>query len=178
MTMPATRMPDFRSLLDPLRFVPVGQLGDPRGSCDDCGLYIWSDGGYRVPGLKGIFCSLVCLECAIAKHTGQTKRIPGAPIGSGARLLAYLRIEAPALYRTLLGQRAAGSGFCQNPNCPNGEDGQPASLAHLRADALYCNRACQKAAQRSPNRQNRASNRQCLCGSKGDKSGGMVSWVN
>ena len=68
-----------------------------------------------------------------------------------------------------------GSGrLCRNPQCTRGEDHGPGSLAHLRADALYCNAACKKAAQRGPNRRNRASNRQCLCGSKGDKNGSLL----
>ena len=60
--------------------------------------------------------------------------------------------------------------LCRNPRCTRGEDHRPGSLAHLRADALYCNAACKKAAQRSPNHENQTSNHQCLCGSKGDKS--------
>jgi hypothetical protein len=64
--------------------------------------------------------------------------------------------------------------LCRNPQCTRGEDHGPGSLAHLRADALYCNAACKKAAQRGPNRGNRASNRQCLCGSKGDKNGSLL----
>jgi hypothetical protein len=64
--------------------------------------------------------------------------------------------------------RAAGR-MCRNPRCTGGEDYGPGSLAHLRADALYCNATCKKAGQRSLNRENRASNRQCLRGSKGDK---------
>ncbi len=63
---------------------------------------------------------------------------------------------------------ASGAGrLCRNPRCTRGDDGGPGSLAHLRADARYCNASCKKAVQRSPNRQNRPSNRQCLCGSKG-----------
>ena len=58
---------------------------------------------------------------------------------------------------------ALGSGrLCRNPRCTRGEDHGPGSLAHLRADAQYCNTACKKAFQRSPNRENRVSNRQCL----------------
>ncbi len=64
--------------------------------------------------------------------------------------------------------------LCRNPRCTRGDDGGPGSLAHLRANALYCDSACKKAGQRSPNRQNRASNRQCLCGSKGDKSSSLA----
>jgi len=59
--------------------------------------------------------------------------------------------------------------LCRNPRCTRGEDGGPASLAHLRADALYCDATCKKAGQRSSNRQHRSSSRQGLCGPKGDK---------
>jgi hypothetical protein len=56
--------------------------------------------------------------------------------------------------------------LCRNPLCTHGDDRGPGPLAHLRADARYCNATCKKAVQRSPKRQNRPSNRQCLCGSK------------
>jgi hypothetical protein len=56
--------------------------------------------------------------------------------------------------------------LCRNPRCTRGDECGPGSLAHLRADALYCNATCKKAVQRSSNRQNQASNRQCLSGSR------------
>jgi len=55
--------------------------------------------------------------------------------------------------------------LCRNPRCTRGDDSGPGSLAHLRADALYCNATCKKAVQRSPKHQNRHPDRQCLCGS-------------
>jgi hypothetical protein len=64
--------------------------------------------------------------------------------------------------------------LCRNPRCTKGEDGGPGSLAHLRADARYCNATCKKAVQRSSNHRNRASNRQYLCGSKRGQSGSVV----
>jgi hypothetical protein len=64
--------------------------------------------------------------------------------------------------------------LCRNPRCARGDDGGPGSLAHLRADALYCGDTCKKAAQKSLNRENRPSNRQCLRCSKGDKSGSLL----
>ena len=51
---------------------------------------------------------------------------------------------------------------CRNPRCKRGDNQGPGSLAHLRADALYCNATCKKAGQRSLKLKNRASNRQCL----------------
>jgi hypothetical protein len=64
---------------------------------------------------------------------------------------------------------------CRNPRCARGDDGGPGSLAHLRAGALYCNDACRMAAQRSPNRRNLTSARQCLCGPKANKFGSLRS---
>ena len=64
--------------------------------------------------------------------------------------------------------------LCRNPRCTRGDDGRPGSLAHLRADALYCNATCKKAGQRSLNCQNQPSNRQYLCGSKRDKVGSLA----
>jgi hypothetical protein len=47
--------------------------------------------------------------------------------------------------------------LCRNPRCRRGDDKGPASLAHLRADAMYCNDACRMAATRSPKPQNRSA---------------------
>jgi hypothetical protein len=88
--------------LSALRFVPHGEEGFPRGTCESCGRFLWSEGGFKVPALKGLFCSLTCTECGIAERTNSRKKIPGAPIGSGARLLAYLKSEAPEIYAQLL----------------------------------------------------------------------------
>lgn len=65
--------------------------------------------------------------------------------------------------------------MCRNPRCTRGDDGGPGSLAHLRADALYCDDACRKAAERGPRRENQPSDRQCLCGSRADKPGSLRS---
>jgi hypothetical protein len=65
--------------------------------------------------------------------------------------------------------------LCRNPRCTRGDDRGPGSLAPLRADALYCNTTCKKAALRSLKHKNRTSNRQCLCGSRGDKFSSLLS---
>jgi hypothetical protein len=80
-----------------------------------------------------------------------------------ATVLASLKREAVLTVERL----------CQNPRCTKGEDGGPGSMAHLRADARYCDAICKKAVQRSSKRRNRASNRQCLCGSKRGQSGSL-----
>ena len=87
-----------RDTLGLLRVIPLGHQSEHHGSCATCGLHLWREGGYRLPGLKGLFCSLVCIECGIAEKTGQKKRSFGAPIGSGVRLLLYLKTAAPGIY--------------------------------------------------------------------------------
>src|SRR3989442_14288041 len=48
------------------RHVPAGVKGHPRGCCQGCGLFIWSEGGLRIPGIRGIFCTkLECVETAL-----------------------------------------------------------------------------------------------------------------
>lgn len=68
-----------------------------------------------------------------------------------------------------------GLRICRNPTCTRGDNGESGSLDHLRVDALYCDAACKKAAQRSPKREKRSSDRQCLCGLKGDKTASLRS---
>jgi hypothetical protein len=64
--------------------------------------------------------------------------------------------------------------LCRNPRCTRGAYGGPGSLAHLRADARYCDDTCKKAGQRSLRRENEPSNRPHLCGSKRDKTGSLA----
>ena len=116
--------------LEMLKHTPAGTEGHPRGTCESCGLHLWSDGGYRVPGLKGLFCSLTCIECGIADKTGQKKRIAGAPIGSRARLLLYLKTAAPRIFAELAqGSEAAGSKRCLECGTP---------LNGKRIDSEFC----------------------------------------
>ena len=116
--------------LECLRVIPPGKKGERRGSCASCGLHLWSEGGYRIPGIQGLFCSLLCMECAIAEKTGQTKKIPGAPIGNGARLLAYLKTEAPQVYAKL----TAAMPMSSRKSCL--ECGVP--LDHKQSGARFC----------------------------------------
>ncbi len=201
----STSSPDVKRGLELFRVRPPENAGQPRSSCGGCGRPIWSDGGYRMPGITGIYCAFDCIETRLfgqgrCRWCGAEMSNPypkdgtvecrlcstdcranyrafvlgdcSARLGSGKRLLAYLQKRQPAIYRQLV----AGAGgptarYCHNPRCPNGENGRPTSLAHLRADARYCGPTCKKAAQRSPNREKQASNRQCLCGSKGGQVG-------
>jgi hypothetical protein len=179
-----------------LRHIPAGSVGAPRGNCEGCGMSIWSEGGYRVPGLPGIHCSIKCIETVLfgheccrwcgckmdkpyssidsrlcsrdcsEKYYAQVMGDKTARLGSGKRFLLWLEENRPAVYRQLLGKGRPESGYCQNPECPNGEGGQPGSLALMRAGARYCNAVCRRAAQRVLNPQNRPSNRRYLCGNK------------
>jgi hypothetical protein len=118
--------------LEIFEVVPAGSEGHPRGTCESCGLHLWSEGGYHVPGLKGLFCSLLCIECGVAEKTGQRKQIPGAPIGSGARLLVYLKTVAPQLYAKFAEQIAPSDKKRCLECCT--------SLEGMRADAQFCDR--------------------------------------
>src|SRR6516162_7462838 len=191
-----------------LRRIPAGSVGSPRGNCDGCGMFIWSGGGYRVPGLPGIHCSVKCVEtvlfghercrwcgrkmdkphssidsrlCSPAcseKYYAQVLGDKTARLGSGKRLVVWLANNRAAVYRQLLGQGTPESGYCQNPQCPNGEGGQPGSLALMRADARYCNAVCRRAAQRVLTSQNRPSHKPFSTGNKSNASSGKAFRVN
>jgi len=51
---------DTTDSFEVLRQIPSGRVGSPRGNCEGCGMFIWSEGGYRVPGLPGIHSSIKC----------------------------------------------------------------------------------------------------------------------
>ena len=191
-----------------LRHIPVGSVGAPRGNCEGCGMFIWSQGGYCVPGLPGIHCSIECIETVLfgqercrwcgrkmdKPHSSIDSRLCSpdcsekyyahvlgdktARLGSGKRFLLWLEENRAAVYRQLLGQGTPESGYCQNPQCPNGEGGQTGSLALMRAGARYCNAVCRRAAQRVLTSQNRPSNRRYLCGNKRGTFAGKAFTVN
>jgi hypothetical protein len=101
------KMVSASDYLSPFRVVPPGAPGVPRGACESCGLYLWDDGGYKIPGLDGIYCSVLCIECAIADATGETKKIPGRVLGDGYRLQVYLRFLPEMYHRQRLESDAA-----------------------------------------------------------------------
>jgi hypothetical protein len=82
--------------------------------------------------------------------------------------------EATGVHGDRINAKPCRSRTCRNPKCTRGDDGGPGLLAHLRANALYCNDACRKAAERSPKPTNQASNHQCSCGSKADNLGALA----
>lgn len=156
------------------------------GHCQGCGLPV-SERAYRVPKLAGIFCSIACIETDLFRldrcrwcaerisrpYTGIESRLCSencrknyfahvfgdytAELGKGKRLLLWLQRKQPALYREIAGSMALPEGYCANPDCPNGQNGQPASLAHLRAGTLFCSDTCRVQANRSPNHDFRPS---------------------
>ena len=117
-------------------------------------------------------------EELIIKTTQQTESVTRAE--AIRRMQRRKKTSSLSLARPRSEQesRRAALRLCRNPRCARGDVGGPGSLAHLRADALFCGDTCKKAAQRSPNRENRGSNRQCLRGSKGDKSGSVALPLN
>jgi hypothetical protein len=191
-----------------LRHIPAGSVGSARGNCEGCGMFIWSEGGYGVPGLPGIHCSIKCIETVLfgqercrwcarkmgKPHSSIDSRLCSrdcsesyyaqvmgdktARLGSGKRFLLWLQENRAAVYRQLVGQGTPESGYCQNPQCPNGEGGQLGNLALMRADAQYCNAACRMAAQRVLTPQNRLSHKRYSTGNKCNASAGKAFRVN
>src|SRR6516164_3468748 len=136
------KLPATTDSFEMLRHIPGGSVGSPRGSCEGCGTFTWSDGGYRVPGLPGIHCSIKCVEtvlfghercrwcgckmdkphssidsrlCSPAcseKYYAQVLGDKTARLGSGERLLLWLEENRAAVYRQLLGQGLSYSGNC------------------------------------------------------------------
>jgi hypothetical protein len=152
-----------------------------RGNCEACGLPLGAK-VYRLPKLAGLFCSIACIETEIfggphcrwcgAKMEKAYVSIDSrlcsedcrqnynahvlsdgmAILGSGVRLLLWLKHTQPALYRKVTNHEETVGRSCANPRCPNGENGNPSTLDHLRAGTVYCSESCKKQSQRSPNR--------------------------
>ncbi len=128
-----------------LKEVPPGEHGKNRGTCESCSLYIWSEGGYRIPNRKGYFCTILCAECELfgngncrwcgtkldsakkwcndncRSQSNQTR------FGDGTRLLNYLARYHPVLYRQLT---AKGCEQCGDP------------LTDKREGASFCSNRC------------------------------------
>ncbi len=126
-----------------------GQYGVPRGCCESCRLFLWSDGGLKVPGLRGVYCCVLCLECELfgpgrcrwcsaplestaKKHCDAhcRKQSDRTRFGGGDRLLNLLSHQYPALYEQLIGRRGHA---CVNCNGP---------LDGKNAKARFCSTAC------------------------------------
>ena len=134
-----------------LREIPPGSHGTPRGYCESCGLYIWSDGALKIPGVRGLFCSVPCFECSLfgpgkcrwcSASLGSTakkfcdahchRQSQGVRFGDGTRLLKFLSHQHPRLYGELVGKRGHA---CLN--CDHSLEGKP-------SDTKFCSDACRK----------------------------------
>ena len=125
-----------------------------RGECEACGLPHWnSNEAYRLPRQRGWFCSIRCMESVIFGHghcgwcgddidgrtdrrycgDGCRRRSAGIPFGNGARLLHFISVHHPQLYRVL---SAASCARCGDP------------LVDKRQDAKFCSVRCRVAANR------------------------------
>ncbi len=134
-----------------LKDIPLGQPGIPRGNCESCGLYIWSEGGYSIPKRKGHYCTILCVECELfgngncrwcgytvgssKKFCNETCRTQSnqTKFGDGTRLLNYLAHYHPALYRQLT---AKGCENCGDP------------MTEKREGASFCTNRCKVAFHR------------------------------
>jgi hypothetical protein len=144
--------------------------------CEGCGLAVYS--GIRIPSLTGIFCNVECLETHLfgtescrwcgskmeKPYTSIDSRLCShdcsenyyahvrgdrtARLGNGVRFVAWLSKNRRFIFHDLLTPREAESGFCQNVACTQGDSGEPASLAHLRAGTRFCSESCKKQAGR------------------------------
>ena len=130
-----------------LKEVPPGEHGFPRGTCESCSLYIWSEGGYKIPNRKGHYCTILCVECELfgngncrwcgyklgssKKFCNETCRIQSnqTKFGDGTRLLNYLARYHPATYRELT---AKGCEECGDP------------MTGKREGSRFCNDRCRK----------------------------------
>ncbi len=131
--------------------IPPGQPGFPRGNCESCGLYIWSDGSYKIPDRKGLYCTILCIECGLFGNgncrwcgykVGSSKKFCNevcrnqsnqTKFGNGVRLLNYLARYHPALYQQLT---AKGCENCFDP------------LTDKREGASFCTSRCKVAFHR------------------------------
>lgn len=112
---------------------------DARGECESCGMPLWG-GTYRLPGLHGRYCSILCMELELAGRSachwcfaqGEAsgtkrrycddicrKQAEDADFGTGVRLLNFLRRTRPELYSTVMGQMCEGEQkFCDGCHTP------------------------------------------------------------
>jgi hypothetical protein len=158
--------------------VRPNDVGHSQQACHECGKPFGPVPTYRVPGLKGQYCSIACIETVLfgqqhcrwcgaklekiyneissrlcsrdceANYKAHVCGDRSAYLGSGRRFLLWLQREQPATYRRLAGTSVPDGRFCENRDCKRGEDGQPASLTHLRKGSRFCCAACRVRAHR------------------------------
>ena len=144
-----------------LKEVPPGESGFPRGTCESCSLYIWSEGGYKIPNRKGYYCTILCVECELFGNgncrwcgytVGSSKNFctetcrnqsNQTRFGDGTRLLNYLARHNPNLYRHLTA-----------PTCQNCDD----PLSDKRKGASFCTNRCKVAFHRKSGNNGKSGN--------------------
>jgi len=142
--------------------IPPGESGFPRGNCESCSLYIWSDGSYKIPDRKGLYCTILCIECGLFGNgncrwcgfvVGSAKKFcnemcrtqsNSTKFGNGTRLLNYLARYHPALYQTLT---AKGCKSCGDP------------MTDKREGASFCTNRCKVAFHRKSGNNGKSVNK-------------------
>ena len=137
-----------------IREIPEGERGTPRGFCESCSLYIWSDGALKIPGVRGRFCSILCVECqlfgsGICRWCGEKldsggqkfcsqahgKKSNETKFGDGTRLLGFLARNYPGLHHRLTHR---GDDFCLGCGDPLGDKRSGAKFCDDRCRKRYC----------------------------------------
>ncbi len=135
----------------------------PESVCDTCGLRLASsEVSIKIPSIRGVFCSNLCCEqslihdsqrcwaCAVELEEGRSahycddacrKSIADEPWGSGKRLLRWLALERPELYRRLFEGAAVEQPIGRCLECG-------VSLNGKRARSKFCDETHKKRFQR------------------------------
>ena len=147
--------------LEALKVVPPGEHGFPRGTCESCSLYIWSEGAYQIPKRGGYFCTILCVECELfgngncrwcGRKLDTAKKFctdncrtqsNSTKFGDGTRLLNYLARYHPATYRELSAKS------CENCGDP---------MTDKREDASFCTSRCKVAFHRKSGNSGKSGN--------------------
>ena len=127
------------------------EVASPAGKCEACGMPVWAVAHhYKVPGVSGWFCCVLCLECALVgrrrcRWCAKDLRLASQrfcddacrhnsnriPFGDGTRFLNFLSRSKPRLYVRIGGQRRCL--HCGDP------------LVDRQASAKFCGDRCRKA---------------------------------
>jgi hypothetical protein len=127
------------------------------GRCQTCDLPSWSVAtSYTIPGLRGWVCSIICAECGLfgdrlcrwcgLRLDSKASRFCGdrcrrqsnrVPFGNGQRLLRFLLVHSPGLFRQITRSERLRCLHCKS------------QLRDKRSDAKFCDDACRKAFRRA-----------------------------
>jgi len=126
------------------------------GNCEGCGLPLWIFGAHRVEGLKGLYCSVLCIECELFSGHGHCrwcgvhldssrffcdencrKRAENVPFGNGGCLLRWMERNRPETYLEMSGSSLSVCRQCGH------------ALREKREGAAFCSDSCKKKHQRT-----------------------------